>query len=512
MYQSLMLCVVFLWLPIALPGQEGPIGWASLNGGTTGGEGGETVTVSTRAGLVAQLQGSAPRVILVQDTIELNRYERVKVYGNKSLRGVTPDAMIRYGGLEVVGNNVIIQNLSIGDSYDGDWLGKTHSTDGITVYGQNVWIDHCWMYAAADGLLDIRSGNGMDADYITVSNCRFSDHNKVSLIGSSDEQVESRGHLRTTYYNCWFDGTSGKGLSQRMPRTRFGDVHVLNTYFEDIASYCIAANFESRLVVENNYFRNSRNPHSVGDQGRGIREPELVSIGNIYDGSTGRREAGGDAFVPANYYSYTPLFAAEVPAYVMNAAGPFNPANNHPPVAVTDSVDFSDYALPTVVDVTANDFDVDGGELRISRILNDPPGLAIVRDNRINFIPPATGSGMDTIEYELVDTQGGVAIGRVLIAYDGFTTATRDVLPAGSVNIFPNPATSRMSVSLAAAVPLNARVRLFDGAGRLVHQEMVTNTTGQPYEVNVANLPRGAYHLLVTTRRGSHAQRLLIVR
>lgn len=512
MHSYLPLLILAFLLSLAVQGQQGPVGWASLNGGTTGGEGGETVTVSSRSELVAQLRSNTPRVILVQDTIELNLYERVKVYGNKTLRGATPEAMIRFGGLEVVGNNVIIQNLSIGDSYDGDWSGKTHSTDGITVYGQNVWIDHCWLYAAADGLLDIRSGNGMDADYITISNCRFSDHNKVSLIGSSDDQVESRGHLRTTYYNCWFDGSIGKGLSQRMPRTRFGDVHVLNTYFEDISSYCIAANFESHLVVENNYFRNSNDPHSVGDQGKGIREPELVSIGNIYDGSIGKRETNGNAFEPASLYPYTALPAEAVPAHVMNSAGPFNPDTNQPPVAVTDSIDFSDYAAPTVVDVTANDYDPDGGELRISRILNNPPGLAIVRDNRITFIPPAAGSGTDTIVYELVDTQGGITTGRVLVAYEGFTTSTRDILPLGQVAIYPNPATSTATVSLAKEIQSNAWVSVYDGMGRLVNRAEYPAACGGDYVLNASVLPRGIYHIVVATSQGNHTERLLIGR
>ncbi|MGB3800707.1 MAG: hypothetical protein WA952_12905, partial [Lewinella sp.] len=309
----------FLLAGLAYPlaAQDMPVGWASANGGTSGGAGGEEVTVTTRSELVLALNGNDARIIRVVDTIELVLYERIKVFGNKSLIGDTPEAMIRYGGLEIVGNNVIIQNLSIGDSYDEeDFDGKNHSTDGITVYGQNVWIDHCWFYSAADGLVDIRSGNGLDADFITISNCRFSDHNKVSLIGSSNDQIESRGHLKTTYYNCWFDGTYGKGLTQRLPRIRFGDVHILNSYYEGILSYAAAARFESALVIENTYFRDTKNPHVIEDEGMGIREPSLVAINNIYDGTTGSRETDGDAFTPGDFYAYTAIPAEQVPAAV----------------------------------------------------------------------------------------------------------------------------------------------------------------------------------------------------
>ena len=506
------LSLILSLLTCPLIAQDGPIGWASLNGGTTGGAGGEEVTVTTRSELLLNLQGATPRVILVADTIDLALYERIKVFGNKTVRGASPAAMIRYGGLEVVGNNVIIQNLSIGDSYDGDFDGKTHSTDAITIYGQNVWIDHCWFYSAADGLVDIRSGNGLDADFITISNCRFSDHNKVSLIGSSDDQVESRGHLKTTYYNCWFDGTYGKGLTQRLPRVRFGDVHVLNSYYEGILSYAVAARFESNVVVESTYFRNTKNPHVVEDEGMGIREPELVAINNIYEGSTGSKETNGDAFVPADFYAYTALPAGEVAAAVMNAAGPFNPENNQPPVAVTDTVDMTDVIAPTVVDATANDTDADGGELRISRILNDPSGLVSIRNNQITYIPPSSSTGTATIEYELVDTQGGVAQGKIIVVFDTSTVATREVLPGAAVQVFPNPAIGQVTITVDERLAPRAELGLLDAFGRRFPAWHISATAATEYRLDAAQLPRGIYHLVIRSGKAVRTERLILTR
>lgn len=496
-----------------LAAQDGPVGWAAANGGTTGGAGGEAVTVTDRAGLLLQIRGNDAKIITIVDTIELNLYERIKVYGNKTLIGATPQAMIRYGGLEIVGNNVIIQNLSIGDSYDeDDFDGKNHSTDAITVYGQNVWIDHCWFYSAADGLVDIRSGNGLDADFITISNCRFSDHNKVSLIGSGNDQVESRGHLKTTYFNCWFDGTYGKGLTQRLPRIRFGDVHILNSYYEGILSYAAAARFESSLVVENTYFRDTRNPHVIEDEGMGIREPELVAINNIYDGTTGERETGGQAFVPGEFYAYTALPTEEVPAYVMNAAGPFNPETNEPPVAGTDTLDLTAAIVPSVIDAVANDSDADGGDLRIARILNQPSGIVSVRDNRITFIPPVASTGTETIDYELVDTQGGVTQGRVVVVYDTSTVATRDVLPAAAMRISPNPATATVTISVDDQLAPAARLRIFDAFGRQLPANPLAPRFGKGYEFDVTALPRGIYHVVIHSGTALRSERLVLSR
>ena len=495
-----------------LAAQDGPVGWASRNGGTTGGEGGETVSVSTRGELLLGLQGNDARIILLNDTIDLALYERVKVFGNKTLRGATPGAMIRYGGLEVVGNNVIIQNLSIGDSYDGDFDGKTHSTDAITVYGRNVWIDHCWFYSAADGLVDIRSGNGLDADYITISNCRFSDHNKVSLIGSSNDQTESRGHLKTTYYNCWFDGTYGKRLHQRLPRVRFGDVHVLNSYYEDIQSYCIAARFESNVVVENTYFRNSKNPHAIEDEGMGEREPELVATGNIYESTTGSRETDGDAFVPSDFYDYTALPTEEVPARAMNEAGPFNPEENAPPVAVNDTVNRIGLNGPVEIDATANDSDSDGGELRIARVLTEAAGLLVLRENKITYVPSSSASGTEEIDYELVDTQGGVTTGKIFVVHDSTTTATREIVPAAAVRVYPNPATARVQVDVAATLAPAATLQILDAYGRQLPQTLIAERPSAGFTVDVHSLPRGLYLLVIRSENATRTERLTVSR
>ncbi|MCB0641278.1 MAG: hypothetical protein KDC44_06540, partial [Phaeodactylibacter sp.] len=146
----LSICLALLCLPTLY--SQDLIGWATQNGGTTGGAGGTTVTVTTRSELYTYAGSPAPYIIQVQDTIELDLYEMIEVQGNKTIVGLDEDAAIRYGGLQIRGNNVIIQNLEIFDSYDGDWGGTTHSTDGITVYGaKNVWIDHCWIHLCADG-------------------------------------------------------------------------------------------------------------------------------------------------------------------------------------------------------------------------------------------------------------------------------------------------------------------------------------------------------------------------
>lgn len=131
----------FLLISILAAAQnEIPIGWASQNGGTTGGEGGDTFIVTTRSELLSVIGSSSPEIILIKDTIQLSLYERLIVGSNKSIIGMGTGGTLLGGGLEIKGENVIVRNLRITGSYDGDWDGKTHSTDAITITNSNFGL------------------------------------------------------------------------------------------------------------------------------------------------------------------------------------------------------------------------------------------------------------------------------------------------------------------------------------------------------------------------------------
>lgn len=499
----LVLLPLFLFTGF-LPAQS-PVGWASQNGGTTGGEGGSTVTVTNRSEFYTYATSPASFIIQVQDTIELNLYEMVPINGNKTIVGLGQTAAIRYGGLRIEGNNVIIRNLEIFDTYDGDWGGTTHSTDGITVYGaQNVWIDHCWLHTCADGLLDIRS-NGPDniGDFVTVSYTRFSDHNKVMLIGSSDNNTYNRGHLRVTLHHCWFDGTLEKGVNQRMPRIRFGDVHVFNNYYEEVDSYCVAANFESDAVIENTYFRNSGDPHTIGNIGQGIENPDLVIFDNVYEYSSGTQATNGTAFTPSDFYTYMPDPTNDIPRIVMNSAGPFNNPDNIAPVAVTDMLELAHPTALVFLEPVTNDTDADGGDLRIASVINEPQGEIGIQTNRILYRPSPTATQNDTLHYELVDTQGGVDTGMVILVNPFITSTKNQYFDEAALVVSPNPVSEQAIIEFVSDRTEEVEVSLFDMMGRkypgLISLQS-ENAQKFTYKLQADGLAAGNY--LVQIRQG----------
>ncbi|MFD0898883.1 pectate lyase family protein [Actinomadura sediminis] len=287
--------------PAPASASAGPVGFASMNGGTTGGAAGATVTASTAAQLAAYATARVPYVIRITGTVRVPGMQRVG--SDKTIVGVGASGRITGGGLNVSGaRNVVIRNLTFSGASD-DAINVERST--------NVWIDHNDLSGAADGLTDVKRGS----DYVTVSWNRYHDHDKTALLGHSDDNgAEDRGRLRVTYVHNWFDGTN-----QRHPRVRFANpVHVLNNYYRDIGGYGVASTEGAGVLVEANHFENVEEPTSVreGSSGEGnfrILNNRLVGSGRPVD-----RNPWAVAAIP---YRYTPESAASVKATVMAGAG-----------------------------------------------------------------------------------------------------------------------------------------------------------------------------------------------
>src|SRR4051794_38397079 len=267
--------------------ESSPIGWASQNGGTTGGTGGATVTVTSASALDSALQSGSRQIIRVSGMISLSGMH--KVNSNKSILGVGSGSGISGGGLNLSSvSNVIIRNLVFRNADD----------DSINVQesAHNIWIDHNDLSNGHDGLVDIKRGS----DFVTVSWNHFHNHDKTALLGHDDgNSGEDLNHLRVTYHHNWFDATT-----QRHPRVRFGNpVHVYNNYYVGNSGYGIASTCNAGVFSERNYFENVAHPTVIqtGDSPDG----NLKVSGDFLTGSGAEqtRNTGSVAAIP---YSYSP--------------------------------------------------------------------------------------------------------------------------------------------------------------------------------------------------------------
>jgi len=234
-----------LWQSSDCQFANAPIGYATLNGGTTGGAGGPTVTVTNEAEFVAAVTDNNPRIVRVVGTIFLP--VQIRIGANKSVLGAHPGAGFTNGGLFVRDQrNVIIRGLTLTrPRAPNDCIEVQRST--------NVWIDHNDLSSTLDvaagfydGLIDINHGS----DYITVSWNRIHNHHRVSLIGHSDNNVAvDQGRLRVTLHNNYFHD-----VGSRLPSVRFGQVHIFNNLYERATVSTINSRMGAQALVENNVF------------------------------------------------------------------------------------------------------------------------------------------------------------------------------------------------------------------------------------------------------------------
>ncbi|MGC4064796.1 MAG: hypothetical protein QM784_09160 [Polyangiaceae bacterium] len=236
-----------------------PVGFATLNGGTTGGLGGQVVTATTFAQLKTYAESSTAYVILVSGTISNGAGGgRISIKSNKSLVGVGSTAFLSGVGLEVSNsNNVIIQNLKI------TLVGTTtpssvNGGDVIAINGtsKNVWIDHCELYSENptvqtdidkyDGLIDIRDQTG----FITVSWNYIHDHHKACLVGAADTDLYD--DRKITYHHNYF-----LRIVKRMPMYRGATGHFFNNYVVGVSTT------EASFVMDDTCLRIEKNVYET---------------------------------------------------------------------------------------------------------------------------------------------------------------------------------------------------------------------------------------------------------
>lgn len=303
--------------------QGKPLGWAMVDGQTTGGEGGTTVTVSTFDELKAQLKAfnSEKKIIYVSGTIEFSGLLEIRGVQNKTiygLKGATLSNPIHSEKKDETGifylrdcTNIIIRNLTFksAGAYDID------GNDNLNIQnGKYIWIDHCDFQDGVDGNLDCNNGS----DYICVSWCRFryliapwaggsggsDDHRFTNLWGGGDKNASvDEGHLRTTFANCWWD----EGCKERMPRIRFGQVHILNClYSSSISNYCVGAGYRCNAYVEKCAFTSDKakkTPWKNYATSGSYTDYNITLTGCLGANDVQQRSGSFDYFIPSNIYT-----------------------------------------------------------------------------------------------------------------------------------------------------------------------------------------------------------------
>lgn len=312
------------------PDETSPTGWASVDdlgqNGTTGGEGGDIVEVSTTAELLSAIAGTMPRIVRVTGT--LGDGGRISIGSNKTVEGV--DGAVLQGAVRMDGSvNVILRNLKVvgNDCNDAEEVETnglpdcSSGADAVTIRSgaHHVWVDHCDVSDGSDGNLDVTE----QADYVTISWTKFSysrqrdgGHHFSNLVGGGDGAMADAGKLRVTFHHCWWADRA----RERMPRVRYGKVHIFNSLYTAAGNnYCIGVGVFANVLTESNVFIGVSDPLETTSYSNA--DSVAVSRDNLYVNTTGAtNDLGSAVFVPP--YGYELDGTPNLEAMLRNGVGP----------------------------------------------------------------------------------------------------------------------------------------------------------------------------------------------
>ena len=286
-------------------------GFATQNGGTTGGKGYSEVTVDNVSDLKSYAK-AGNKIIYVKPGTYMGPVEvgsNVTIYGYQGAIIAQPtsgSAMKLSGSKNVIIRNLKFKGVGAHDDDDEDCLQVNHES-------KNVWIDHVDVYDGHDGNLDITNAS----DYVTISWTKFSytsastGHQFSNLIGNSKTKTSDRGHLNVTIHHTWW----ADGVVERMPRVRFGKVHVANNLFDSKnASYCVRAAIEADIRIERNVFIGVQKALDLYTSDGAITAAQMIEN---YEENVKKSQSGtGTAFKPSYSMSLTDV-STQAKAYAL---------------------------------------------------------------------------------------------------------------------------------------------------------------------------------------------------
>ncbi|GLJ17452.1 hypothetical protein SUGI_0303850 [Cryptomeria japonica] len=200
-----------------------------------------------------------PLWIIFQRDMVIQLKEELIMNSYKTIDGRGANVHIANGACITIQyvNNIIIHGIHIHDckpagntnvrSSPTHYGYRTRSDgDGITIHGSSaIWVDHCSLSSCTDGLIDATRGSTA----ITISNSFFTHHDKVMLLGHSDDYTQDVKMQVTVAFNHF-----GEGLVQRMPRCRHGYFHVVNNDYTHWEMYAIGGSANPTINSQGNRF------------------------------------------------------------------------------------------------------------------------------------------------------------------------------------------------------------------------------------------------------------------
>ncbi|WP_433789060.1 pectate lyase family protein [Actinoplanes sp. CA-252034] len=250
----------------------GVTGYATQNGGTTGGAGGATVKATTGTqihnALCTRAASNTPIIIQVEGTINHGNTTKVsgdscntaagvielKQISNVTIIGVGAGATFDQLGIHIRdSSNIIIQNVTVKNvKKSGSPTSNGGDAIGMESTVRNIWVDHVTLEASGgesegfDGLFDMKD----DVEYVTLSYSILRNSGRGGLIGSSESDT---GNSNITFHHNKY-----QNIDSRTPLLRGGVAHIYNNHYVSLNESGINSRAGAKARVDNNYFEDSK--------------------------------------------------------------------------------------------------------------------------------------------------------------------------------------------------------------------------------------------------------------
>ncbi|MBT2634141.1 pectate lyase [Bacillus sp. ISL-26] len=293
----------------------------------SGGQGGSVVYVSNLNDLKNNAGGTDRKTIVITGDISSSGKVVVTVGANKTIVGSYTSHRLTniYLTTGSNSNNVIFKNLII--SHNAAIKGN----NDIPMYianGQNYWIDHVWFEGHSynpnnhDDLGKLLYV-GAKADFVTLSNSKFTDHLYGVILGYPNDDNEGRnyiGYPHMTITNNYFNNVyvRSPGLM------RYGYFHAKNNY---ITNFNLGFTIHTNATVysEANFFGNGNEKGGMIDD---YGTAQFTDIGSFP--ALKAPKSPLTSWNPKTNYSYRTLSSQDAKNYAQSYAGAQNSTLRYP--------------------------------------------------------------------------------------------------------------------------------------------------------------------------------------
>ncbi|TYZ68881.1 hypothetical protein PybrP1_009738 [[Pythium] brassicae (nom. inval.)] len=209
--------------------------------------------------------GGCSQGTAVTITYDLAPKTMLTVRSNKTVRGIGQSGSILGKGLWINGDNVIIQNVQIGELnphlvWGGDAIyiqGKNVGSG--TVAMEKIWLDHIRFTNVGRQML-VTGFSGVKS--MTVSNSEFDGRTKYSA--SCDGRhywtiIFDGEETRVSFINNYIHHTSGRGPKVTNTKNNVF-VHAVNNYWAVNSGHSFDVTDKGSVLLEGNYFEATANP------------------------------------------------------------------------------------------------------------------------------------------------------------------------------------------------------------------------------------------------------------